>query len=379
MESPTTPSWFYDLQEMEDDYNNFFPKENNNMNNLLDDYDEDYLLTHDIEDSIMFESLSNNNNPSIDDGDERPSKLLKTSTNNSNSNNSASLSPKFSSISSSSSTTSSFQSHILCFDNSNSSPNNNHNNNDDATHQLYDLDYATMNTKTKKNGVVSGSSKNKNLVTKPSSHGSSKKSPSHAQDHIIAERKRREKISQSFIALAALVPGLKKMDKATVLDNAINYVKDLKARLATLEQEKKTKQVEEPCVVVLSKRSSKHDDDESSENDDENNNESVVIDNDNDNDSCSLLHHHHVHVEARVSGQQVLLRIHCHNHKGILVKLLSEIQGLNLLVLNSSVLPFGDSLLDITVITQMGEGYNLTLKELVKSIRVETLKFISCH
>lgn len=35
--------------------------------------------------------------------------------------------------------------------------------------------------------------------------------PSHTQDHIIAERKRREKLSQRFIALSAIVPGLKKV------------------------------------------------------------------------------------------------------------------------------------------------------------------------
>ena len=37
------------------------------------------------------------------------------------------------------------------------------------------------------------------------------RSPSHAQDHIMAERKRREKLSQRFIALSAIVPGLKKV------------------------------------------------------------------------------------------------------------------------------------------------------------------------
>ena len=37
------------------------------------------------------------------------------------------------------------------------------------------------------------------------------RSPSHAQDHILAERKRREKLSQRFIALSAIVPGLKKV------------------------------------------------------------------------------------------------------------------------------------------------------------------------
>lgn len=41
-----------------------------------------------------------------------------------------------------------------------------------------------------------------------------KKAPrpsSHNQDHILAERKRREKLSQRFIALSAIVPGLKKV------------------------------------------------------------------------------------------------------------------------------------------------------------------------
>ena len=34
---------------------------------------------------------------------------------------------------------------------------------------------------------------------------------SQTYDHIVAERKRREQISQRFVALSALVPGLKKV------------------------------------------------------------------------------------------------------------------------------------------------------------------------
>lgn len=37
------------------------------------------------------------------------------------------------------------------------------------------------------------------------------RSQSNAQDHILAERKRREKLTQRFVALSALVPGLKKV------------------------------------------------------------------------------------------------------------------------------------------------------------------------
>lgn len=35
--------------------------------------------------------------------------------------------------------------------------------------------------------------------------------PSQTYDHIIAERKRREQLSQRFVALSAIVPGLKKV------------------------------------------------------------------------------------------------------------------------------------------------------------------------
>ena len=40
---------------------------------------------------------------------------------------------------------------------------------------------------------------------------SSTRSPTLAKEHVIAERKRREKLSEKFIALSALLPGLKKV------------------------------------------------------------------------------------------------------------------------------------------------------------------------
>ena len=42
-----------------------------------------------------------------------------------------------------------------------------------------------------------------------------------AQDHIIAERKRREKLTQRFVALSALVPGLKKVHATSNLSYII--------------------------------------------------------------------------------------------------------------------------------------------------------------
>lgn len=51
----------------------------------------------------------------------------------------------------------------------------------------------------------------KKKVQEPRRVSSVTRDPSHAQDHVIAERKRREKLNQRFIALSALVPGLKKV------------------------------------------------------------------------------------------------------------------------------------------------------------------------
>jgi hypothetical protein len=45
----------------------------------------------------------------------------------------------------------------------------------------------------------------------PKRVGATTRTPLNAQDHVIAERKRREKLSQRFIALSAVVPGLKKV------------------------------------------------------------------------------------------------------------------------------------------------------------------------
>ncbi|OEL20183.1 hypothetical protein BAE44_0018794 [Dichanthelium oligosanthes] len=43
----------------------------------------------------------------------------------------------------------------------------------------------------------------------------------YAQDHTIAERKRREKISNRLIELSNLIPGLTKTDKVTILSDAV--------------------------------------------------------------------------------------------------------------------------------------------------------------
>ncbi|CAI0405420.1 unnamed protein product [Linum tenue] len=155
------------------------------------------------------------------------------------------------------------------------------------------------------------------------------RSPSHAQDHILAERKRREKLSQRFIALSSIVPGLKKMDKASVLGDAIKYVKHLQEKIKQLEEQTKKRTVE--SVVLVKRYHLPADDDSNSSS--------------NDDDLPEI--------EARASERDVMIRIHCEKQPGVLAKVLTEVESLHLSIVNSSVMPFGNSTLDITIVAQV--------------------------
>ncbi|KAK6945896.1 Myc-type, basic helix-loop-helix (bHLH) domain [Dillenia turbinata] len=169
---------------------------------------------------------------------------------------------------------------------------------------------------------------------------------SHTQDHIIAERKRREKLSQRFIALSAIVPGLKKMDKASVLGDAIKYLKQLQEHVKTLEEQTKMRKMESTVFVKKSQ---------------------LLFDGDK-NSPADPLDQPLPEIEARFCDKEVLIRIHCVKGKGVMEKIIAEIEKLHLTIVNSSVMTFGSSVLDITIIAQMDTEFCLTAKDLAKNL-----------
>ncbi|KAL7243196.1 hypothetical protein ACSBR1_015582 [Camellia fascicularis] len=206
------------------------------------------------------------------------------------------------------------------------------------------------------------SNKNMNNAPKAGQKRSSStvitRTPLEAQDRVMAERKRREKLNQRFIALSAIVPGLKKTDKASILGDAIKYLKHVQEHVKLLE-EQINKKSKEP--VAFAKKSQLCAEDDTS--------------------SCNENLHGHFketlpEIEARISENSVLIRIHCEKQKGFAVKLLSEIERLHLSVVNSSFLPFGQYAMDITVVAQMDDEFRMTVKDLVRNLRSALLKFL---
>lgn len=121
------------------------------------------------------------------------------------------------------------------------------------------------------------------------------------------------------------------MDKASVLGEAVKYLKQLQERVRILE-EHSAKKTMESVVFVRKTRLSANDDTSSS-----------------DKSSDQPL----PEVEARVSDKNVLIRVHCEKSKGCAAKILNEIEKLHLTIVTSSLLPFGNSTVHMTVVAQV--------------------------
>ncbi|KHN01297.1 Transcription factor bHLH25 [Glycine soja] len=201
----------------------------------------------------------------------------------------------------------------------------------------------------------------KHDVEPTTANQTTKRSRSSAEtlDHIMTERKRRRELTERFIALSATIPGLKKIDKATILSEAITHVKRLKERVRELEEQCKRTKVESVSFVHQRPHITT----------DKGTTSGAM-----NSDECCRTNEALPTVEARVFKKDVLLRIHCKIQSGILIKILDHLNSLDLSTISNSVMPFGSSTLDISIIAQMGDKFKVTMNDLVKNLRLALLQ-----
>ncbi|CAN6228233.1 unnamed protein product [Urochloa humidicola] len=183
----------------------------------------------------------------------------------------------------------------------------------------------------------------------------------YAQDHIVAERKRREKINQRFIELSTVIPGLKKMDKATILSDATRHVKELQEKLKALEgggggdrSIESWVLVKKPCITTPDEDSSP---------------------------SSGMSRNPLPEIEAHLmdKDKMVMMRIHCEDGKGVAVRVLAEVDELHLSVIHANVTPFPASTLIITITAKVEEGFTVTADEIVGRLNSALLRSSSCR
>lgn len=139
------------------------------------------------------------------------------------------------------------------------------------------------------------------------------------------------------------------MDKASVLGDAIKYVKTLEEKLKTLEEKlpkkrmrslssKKSSGVSPAATNSASTGGSQGSKPASTKQHDE------VVDEDDGSQP---------EIEARKIDKNLLIRMHCEKRKSLLVKSLAELEKMKLVVLNANMLSFSANTVDFTCCAQV--------------------------
>uniref|UniRef100_A0A7C8ZJB3 BHLH domain-containing protein n=1 Tax=Opuntia streptacantha TaxID=393608 RepID=A0A7C8ZJB3_OPUST len=208
---------------------------------------------------------------------------------------------------------------------------------------------------------------------------SSPESSSLASKNIVSERNRRKKLNERLFALRAVVPNITKMDKASIIKDAINYIQQLH------EQERQIKaEISELEFGRLSRKNN------SNYNNNSSNNNSMDLDYHGEQLPASALlrskkkrtdHRRQFHdsdgcgspiedLQVRVSyvGERtVVVRLTCGKKKGTMVKLCEIFESLKLKVITAHITAFSGKLLK-TVFIEAEEREKDHLK-----VRIETV------
>lgn len=158
-------------------------------------------------------------------------------------------------------------------------------------------------------------------------------------NHVEAERQRREKLNQRFYALRAVVPNVSKMDKASLLGDAISYINELKSKLLAAETDKEDLQRQmDSMKKELVGKDSRSDPDLSMSN---HHGSSKLIDLD---------------IDVKIIGWDAMIRIQCSKKNHPAARLMSALKELDLDVNHASVSVVNDLMIQQATV-KMGSRF----------------------